>query len=157
MKLINRKNFFSVYCQVFTVVALFGTILDIRYYGKINYTQFNILSIAVGGLIGVLILSQSYRLEHLSPLKVILIEYCAAVVCMLAVTWCTGFWEPVHPHGYRDMVVTFSIPYLVGSLLYMYRLKQEVKKQNQDIQLIRRLSGRKEGWQSSRCEKGQEK
>lgn len=142
MKLINRKNFFSVYCQVFTVLGLFSTIVDIRYYREINFTQFNILAIAAEGFIGVLILSQSYRLEHLSPLKAILLEYCVAVVCVLTMTWFTSLWEPVHPHGYYDMLVTFSVPYLVGSIFYMYRLKREVEKQNQDIQLIRRLSGK---------------
>ena len=143
MKLINKENFFSVYCQVFTVVGLFATLVDIFSYREVNFTQFNILAIAAGSLVGVVILSQSYRLNHLSPLKVILLEYFVAAACMMALTWCTSLWEPVHPHGYLDMLTTFSLPSLGGSLFYMHRLKQEVKKQNQDIQLIRRLHGEK--------------
>lgn len=139
MKLITRKNFFSVYCQVFTIVGLFGTICDMISYRNVNFTQFNIMSIAVGSFLGVLILSQSYRLEHFSPLKIILFEYCVAVALFLALTWCTNLWEPVNPHGYRDVVITFSIPYLAGSILYMYRLKKEIEKQNRDIRLIREL------------------
>lgn len=143
MKLINRDNFFSVYCQVFTVVGLFATLVDIVSYREVNFTQFNILTIAVGSLIGVAILSQSHRLYHLSPLKMILLEYFVAAACMMGLTWCTSLWEPVHPHGYIDMLTSFSLPYLGGSLFYLHRLRQEVKKQNQDIQLIRRLHGEK--------------
>lgn len=140
MKLINKKNFFSVFCQAFTIVGLMGTIVDIVCYHEINGTQFNILAIAAGCFVSVLILSQSYRLEHLSPLKAVLLQYCAAIACMMAITWLSGLREPVNPHGYRDMFVTFSIPYLIGSMLYLYRLKKEIVKQNQDIQLIRRLT-----------------
>lgn len=74
MKLINKENVFSVYCQVFTIVGLFATLVDIFAYREVNFTQFNILAIAAGSLIGVVILSQSYRLNHLSPLKMILLE-----------------------------------------------------------------------------------
>lgn len=107
-------------------------------YRNVNFTQFNILMMAIGCLIGVLIFSKSYYLDAFSPLFVIVIQYAAAILCALLLTWLTSFWEPISPHGYRDMVASFSVPYFIGALLYNKRLKDEIKKQNEDLQFIKR-------------------
>lgn len=137
MKIINKSNFWNVYCKTFTCVSLGGTCLDIAGHGSINYSQFNILMIAIGCLIGILILSQSYYIDAFSPLAVMVLQYAAAIVCVLLLTWLTGFWEPVSPHGYRDMLVSFSVVYFIGAVIYYKRLKQAIKNQNEVLQYIK--------------------
>lgn len=138
MKIIDKNNFWNIYCKAFTCIALAGTCLDMVAYRNVNFTQFNILMMAIGCLIGVLIFSKSYYLDAFSPLFVIVIQYAAAILCALLLTWLTSFWEPISPHGYRDMVASFSVPYFIGALLYNKRLNEEIKKQNEDLQFIKR-------------------
>lgn len=142
MKLIDKNNIFTVFCRVFTVMALFGTTVDMISRQEVNYTQFNICMIAAGSLIGVLVLSQFYRLESrgMSPLKSLLVLYAAALAIVFMSIWVVSRWFPVDPGGYLDVFVTFSVPYLIGSAIYLFYLKKETRRQNEDIQLIRSLS-----------------
>ena len=43
MRLITRKNFFSVFCMVFTIFTLGGNFLEILLRRSLNYTQFNLI------------------------------------------------------------------------------------------------------------------
>lgn len=141
MKLIDKNNFFTVFCRVFTVVALSGTTVDMITRHEVNYTQFNIWMIAGGSLIGVLVLAQFYRLDAkmMSPLKTVAILYAMALALVFLSMWVVSWWVPVDPGGYRDVFVTFSLPYLIGTGIYLLKLKKETKSQNEDIQLIRSL------------------
>lgn len=139
MKIIDKNNFWNVYCMAFTYIALGATTIDIFAYKSVNFTQFNILMIAAGCLIGVLIFSASPYLEAFSPLSVIILQYAAAIMCALLLTWLTGFWEPISPHGYRDMIISFSVPYFIGAVIYNIKLKKEIKGQNEELQIIKKL------------------
>lgn len=139
MKQMGKNNGWLMFCQAFTVVAIGGMIIDIIAGKSINYSQFNMIGAGVSCLVAILVLSQTHRLERLSPLAVVVIQYGAAIVCMLTFTWLTGLWEPVHPNGYRDMVVSFTIPYVIGASIYYYELKQFTRKQNEDLQIMKDL------------------
>lgn len=138
MKLIHKNNFWSVFCQAFTVVALSGAILDIISRKSINYSQFNLLMIAVACTVAIFILSQTYRFDALSPLAAAVLQYLAASASILFITWLTGFWEPVSPHGYQDMLISFSIPYVIGMVLYFRKRKREIIRQNETLQDIKK-------------------
>lgn len=137
MRIIDKHNFLTIYCKAFTCIALLGTCIDIASRKSINYSQFNVLMIAIGCLIGVLIFSVSHYLEAFSPLFVMVIQYTAAVLCALLLTLLTSLWEPISPHGYRDMIVSFSVPYFIGAIIYNKNLKKQIKKQNNDLLLIK--------------------
>lgn len=142
MQLINRKNFFTIYCISFTVIAIAGAIVDVFDRGDLNYSQFNLFAIAVICLLGVFILSQTWRMEFLSPLVVLILQYILGVICVWACVWLTGFWEPVSQGGYFDIWISFSIPYAVGAGIYYRCLKREIRRRNEELQEVRRLSGK---------------
>lgn len=142
MKLINRTNFWSIYCKCFTIIALFGAVLDIADRQTINYSQWNLLAIAVICLLGVGALSLMPRLETLSPLASIALLYAAALLLALFLTWLTGFYAPVNPGGYLDMARSFTIPYVIGAGIYCHHLKREIRKQNEELQTVRGLMGK---------------
>lgn len=139
MKIINRKNFWQVFCLIFTPISLIGTCIDIAYKGGVNYSQFNTLGIAAACFVAIFILSNSYRMETLSPLAVIVIQYGMAVACYMFLTWLSSFWDPVDAAGYRDMFVSFSIVYAIGAVIYYLRLQKEIRRQNEELQEIKKL------------------
>lgn len=139
MKLIHKNNIWTIFCQAFTIVALAGMVLDVTWKKSMNYSQFNLLMIAFCCAITILILSQTYHLEFLSPLVIIIIQYITATAAIGVLVRISSFWDPVAPHGYRDAFVTFSIPYAIGEMIYWNIRKKEIRRQNEDLQMIKKF------------------
>lgn len=130
MKLIHRKNVISVICITYTVVSVVLTSYEILVNGKMNPTQLNMFLFLLFSILGVGVLSQHYRFEKFSPLTIILVQYFVAVAIILITLKIASFFVEIHPDGYRDMTVSFSIPYLIGTMIYYICLRLEVRKQN---------------------------
>lgn len=143
--MITRKNFLSVYCQVFTLISLTGAILDIIGRRSMNYSQFNLFNIAVFSLIGLAIVSQAFRLSNLSPLKMLIVLYLTGLACIYLIVWIgTLFGMQVAEGGGWDIFRSFSVPYLIILAVYLYRIRKETKKQNSDLHKLRESRARQE-------------
>ena len=92
-----------------------------------NPTQLNIFLFLVLSILGVAVLSQHYRFNRFSPLAMIIMQYMIAEIIILASLKIASFFVDIHPDGYRDMTLSFSVPYLIGALIYYIRLRLEVK------------------------------
>ena len=139
MELINKKNFIPILGVSYTVISLAVMVIETVTYRKLDAKHYNFIALFLFCLIGMTILSQHKRLDRFSMPAVILIQYLAGLGFVILYTWLTGLWEPLHPDGYRDMAVSFTALYLIGAAIYYINLKRMVSKQNQDIQLIRKL------------------
>ena len=137
MRLITGKNFFSVFCVVFTIFTLGSNFLEILHRHSLNYTQFNLIFSAVFALIGIAVLSQSYRLDGLSPLRAGAILYLITLANVLGIVWLYGRFRPLHPDAFRDIFFSFSIPWFLFAFFYFRRLKQETNRMDRDIRLLR--------------------
>lgn len=137
MKLINKKNMIPVVCVTYTVVSVVLTVFEIAVRGEINPAQLNMFLFLALSILGVGVLSQHYRLEKFSPLAVIIIQYLIAVAVILILLKGASFFADIHPDGYRDMTVSFSIPYVIGAVIYYICLRMEVRKQNQLLKKIK--------------------
>ena len=137
MKLVNRKNFISVICVTYTVISILLTIINILIEGEMNSTQLNIFTCLLLSILGVGVLSQHYRLERFSPLAMVIIQYLAAVAVILVSLKAASYFTYVHPGGYRDMVISFSVPYFIGAVIYYISLMLEVRKQNRILEKIK--------------------
>ena len=137
MKLVNRKNFISVICITYTVISISLTIINILIKGEINGTQLNIFTCLLLSILGVGVLSQHYRLERFSPLAMVIIQYLAAIAIILVSLKAASYFTYVHPGGYRDMVISFSVPYFIGAVIYYISLMLEVRKQNRILEKIK--------------------
>ncbi len=137
MKLVNRKNFISVICVTYTVISILLTIINILIEGEMNSTQLNIFTCLLLSILGVGVLSQHYRLERFSPLAMVIIQYLAAVAVILISLKAASYFTYVHPGGYRDMVISFSVPYFIGAVIYYISLMLEVRKQNRILEKIK--------------------
>ena len=111
MKLINRKNVIPVICITYTIVSIVLTIYEILIQGEMNPTQLNMFLFLLLSILGVGVLSQHYRLEKFSPLAMIIIQYLIAITIILVSLKVASYFVDIHPDGYRDMTVSFSIPY----------------------------------------------
>lgn len=139
MKLIHRQNVISVICITYTVVSVILTSYEILVNGKMNPTQLNMFLFLLFSILGVGVLSQHYRFEKFSPLTVILVQYFIALAIILITLKVASFFVEIHPDGYRDMTVSFSIPYLIGTMIYYICLRLEVRKQNRLLANLKEL------------------
>ena len=141
MRIINKKNVIPIICITYTVISIGYTIFEIIINGKMNPTQLNIFLFLVLSILGVAVLSQHYRFNRFSPLAMIIMQYMIAESIILASLRIASFFVDIHPDGYRDMTLSFSVPYLIGALIYYIRLRLEVKKQNQLLHIIKEQKG----------------
>lgn len=141
MRIINKKNVIPIICITYTVISIGYTIFEIIINGKMNPTQLNIFLFLVLSMLGVAVLSQHYRFNRFSPLAMIIMQYMIAEIIILASLKIASFFVDIHPDGYRDMTLSFSVPYLIGALIYYICLRLEVKKQNQLLRIIKEQKG----------------
>lgn len=137
MKLVNRKNLIPVICITYTIVSVSLTIIETLIKREINATQLNIFMFILLSILGVGVLSQHYRLERFSPLAMVIIQYFAAIVIILISLKVASYFTYVHPDGYKDMVISFSVPYFIGAVIYYISLILEVRKQNRILEKIK--------------------
>lgn len=137
MKLLNKKNIIPVICITYTAVSVVLTIFEILVKGEMNPTQLNMFLFLLFSILGVGVLSQHYRLERFSPLTMILIQYLTAVAIILVSLKAASCFVDIHPDGYRDMTISFSIPYFIGAIVYYISLRLEVRKQNRILQKLK--------------------
>ena len=141
MRIINKKNVIPIICITYTVISIGYTIFEIIINRKMYPTQLNIFLFLVLSILGVAVLSQHYRFNRFSPLAMIVMQYMIAEIIILASLKIASFFVDIHPDGYRDMTLSFSVPYLIGALIYYIRLRLEVKKQNQLLHIIKEQKG----------------
>ena len=138
MKLISKKNVVPIICISYTIVSIILTIFEIIVNGKMNPTQLNMFLFLFLSILAVGILSQHYRLDRFSPLTMIIIQYLFAVAIILISLKVSSFFVDIHPDGYKDMTISFSIPYFIGMVIYYICLRLEVRKQNRILAKIRK-------------------
>lgn len=138
MKLINKKNVVPVICVTYTVVSIVLTTFEIIVKGEMNPTQLNIFLFLLLSILGIGVLSQHYRLERFSPLTMMIIQYLIAVAIIFISLKTASCFVDIHPDGYRDMTVSFSIPYFIGAVIYYICLRLEVRKQNRILEKIKK-------------------
>lgn len=137
MKQITKKNILPIICITYTCVSISLTIFEILDKGNMNPTQLNMFLFLILSIIGIGVLSQHYRFERCSPLSMVVLQYVLAVSIILIALWIASFFVAIHPDGYRDMTVSFSVPYVIGAIIYFICLKTEVKKQNELLRSIK--------------------
>ncbi len=138
MKLIHKKNVVSVVCITYTFVSITLSIFEGIANREINPTQLNMFSCLLLSILGVGVLSQHYRLERFSPLAMVIIQYVIAVGIILIALKAASYVVDVHPDGYRDMTLSFSVPYFIGAVIYYINLRLEIRKQNRILEKIKK-------------------
>ena len=129
MKLINKKNVFPVVCMTYTVISITLAVLEVLETREMNPTQLNMFLCLLLSILG---------LERFSPLAMVIIQYVIAVAVILISLKAASYITDIHPDGYRDMILSFSIPYFIGAVVYYISLMLEVRKQNRILENIKK-------------------
>lgn len=68
----------------------------------------------------------------------IIMQYAIAIAVILISLKTASFFVDIHPDGYRDLTLSFSIPYIIGAIIYYITLRLEVNKQNKLLENIKK-------------------
>ena len=126
MKIINKKNFIPIVCTIFTVLVIFKIVFEAVFQHTFESVQQNILFMLMMSIIGTFVISQHYRLQKLPLVLVIIIQYLFLITFVMLFTWFTSFFEELAFYAYRDMFLSFTIPYIIFAVLYYVNLFIEI-------------------------------
>lgn len=141
MKIIDRHNFFETGCVIFTILAFGKIVLEAIVQGAFGNYQENLLMMLFLSFLATFVLSQHYRFQKYPLLAVILVQYVFLAGVLLLVAWIMGHFQELHEDAYRDMFLSFSIPYAVGAVIYYIVLFYEIKRANQVLKEIKEQGG----------------
>lgn len=137
MKIIDRHNFFGIVCAVYTILSLGKIILEAIVQDIFGNYQENLLVMFFLSLVATFVLSQHYRFQEYPLLLCIVVQYVVLVALVMLVTWLSGRFHPLHEDAYKDMFWSFTVPYLIGVVVYYISLFHDVKRANQSLKKIK--------------------
>lgn len=138
MKIIHKQNFFSIVCVIFTLLALGKIVLEAIVMKRFGNEQENFLMMFLLSLLATAVLSQHYRFQNFPLPIMIIVQYLLLIAGVMLITWLTSLFEPLHEDAYRDMFLSFTIPYAIGAAVYYISLFYEVGRANRTLKEIRR-------------------
>lgn len=140
MKIIDRHNFIGTASTVFTILVLGKTGVEFIMTAEFGYYQKNLITMLVLSFLATFVLSQHYRFEKYPLLLVIIGQYVVLLGGIMLFMWWNGRFEPLHENGYRDMFLSFTIPYLIGVVVYYVSVFHEIRLANKTLKQIRQKS-----------------
>lgn len=137
MKIINKQNFWSIVCIVFTLLLFGKILLEFIVQGVFGNYQENILIMFGLSFLATFVLSQYYRFQKYPLLVVILGQYILLIGVVILITWIGGRFSELHKNAYRDMFLSFTIPYVIGVIIYYATVFHEIKTANEALKEIK--------------------
>lgn len=138
MQLINRKNFFPSVCCTYTILSLAKIAIEVFLQGEWKNDQENFVMIFCLSLAANFVLSQYYRFQQYPLLVVILCQYLVILGGIMLFLWVSGHFIVLSRYAYRDMFLSFTIPYIIGAGWYYVLLFREIKNANKMLEEIRK-------------------
>ena len=138
MKIIDKKTFVLTVCVVYTILSMSKIILEAIIQNEFGNYQSNLLMMIFVSFIATLVLSQHYRLQQIPLPLVIIGQYLVLIGIILLIIWISGLYTDLHPNAYRDMFLSFTIPYIIGAAIYYLNVFWEVKNANQMLKNIKK-------------------
>ena len=138
MKVIEKKEFWPTVCVCYTILSLGKIALEFFTQGAWGNLQANFLMIFVLCFLATLVLSQHYRLDRFPLPAVIIGQYAVMIAVVFLIVWLIGKVGTLGEHAYRDMFWSFTIPYIIGAVVYYIAYFLQVKKANRMLENIKK-------------------
>lgn len=136
MKIINRNNYMSIVCVSFTLIVCGKLLLEkIMGVTDIYYTE-NIFTCLGVSVLATGILSIHYHLQYLPFIPVVIGQYLVLIGLVFACIWIGGHFTDNAPSAYRDMLVSVTIPYVIGAIVYYISFFLRIKKANEVLKSL---------------------
>ena len=133
-----RNEILLTICVCYTIISACGAIVNMLMGGETN--NLNTLSMLVFTSIAVLILYMHQLFERISPLLMIVIQYVIALGLVMLYVFLVGLVEPVAERGYRDIFISFTVPYIIGAVVYYISVFKQARQQDALLQEIKEKS-----------------
>ena len=130
--------FISV-CITFTLLTILNSVLT-EMIGYESIPISNNYLMLLWCSIGTITLFSHKLLSRWSPLTVIITQYLIANGLVFLTIYISGLTGDNHPDAYRDGFRSFTIPYIIGAIIYYGYLYYEAKKQNNLLQAVKRTN-----------------
>lgn len=131
MKENKLSNFFSGVCIFFTILLFSKFVLE--YFmdpATMDNTRKNIIFMFIFCVLSVFILEQHRRFDKLPMVLVLLLQYLVALSVVMIIVWFCGRYEELSKSAYRDVFLSFTIPYIIGTVWYYISLFHEARRAN---------------------------
>ena len=130
MKLITKHNFFYIVCVSFTLITTGKLLLEKidgftdRYYSE------NIFTILAISILGTLVLATHYYLRSFPFIPVFIGQYLVTIGIVCLAIWIGQKFTDFAPTAYKDMIISVTIPFVIGAIVYYVAFFREIKKAN---------------------------
>lgn len=128
-------------CISYTVLSVANSIIGVLA-GKEAVSNWNAIFMLLWTSIAVLILSIHHLFDELPPLLMLVIQYAIAMTLVLLTVYISGFFEAVGKSSYKDAIVSFTVPYIIGAAVYYISVFRTAKRQDA---LIQEINAKQEG------------
>lgn len=133
----SKMKYVDAICVSFTVLALLKIILEWIILDTIDNTGSNLLFMFIFTCLSMIILSSYKLFEKIPTLIVMAGQYVIAMGIVFGIVWISGLFSPLSEGAYLDIFISFTIPYVIGSILYYVQLHLEVKNENSMLERIK--------------------
>lgn len=138
MNKVLRNEILLTICVSYTLISIGTTILNMFAGSETN--NMNTISMLVFTSIAVLVLYTHQIFDKVSPLVMIVIQYVIALGLVMLYVFIVGLFDPVAEGGYRDIFVSFTIPYVIGALVYYISVFYQAQQQDALLQEIKKAT-----------------
>ena len=138
MNKVLRNEILLTICVSYTLISIGTTILNMLSGSENN--NMNTISMLVFTSIAVLVLYTHQIFDKVSPLVMIVIQYVIALGLVMLYVFIVGLFDPVAEGGYWDIFISFTIPYVIGALLYYISVFYQAHQQDALLQEIKKAT-----------------
>lgn len=142
MKILKGVEIPIAICISYTILSIVNALLCLIN-GKESSSNVNAVMMLLWCATAVLVLALHPLFDNLPPVVMMLIQYVIAMGLVLLSVYIGSFFEEVARGGYRDIFVSFTIPYLVGGAVYYVSLYRAAKRQDRLLKEIHVLQEEK--------------
>ncbi|MBI9012208.1 MAG: hypothetical protein JEZ08_08220 [Clostridiales bacterium] len=129
-------NIFVGICVSFTLLTIANSVLtEMIGYDSIPISNNYLMLLWCS--IGTITLFSHKLLSRWSPLTMIVIQYLIANGLVFMTIYISSFTSDLHPNAYRDGFRSFTIPYIIGAIIYYGYLYYEAQNQNSLLQEVK--------------------
>lgn len=137
MKKALRNEILLTICVSYTIISISAAIINLFAGAETN--NLNTISMLVFTSIAVLILYTHQLFDNISPLLMIIIQYVIAVALVMLYTFFVGLFNPIAEGGYWDIFVSFTVPYVIGAVVYYISVFYQAHQQDALLQEIKEM------------------
>lgn len=136
MKLIHKHNFFAIVCVAFTIVVCTKLLAE-KIAGVTDpyYTE-NIFTCLFFSAVITFIFAAHYYLQQFPFVPVALGQYAVTLGLIMLFVWVMGHFSETSEGAYRDMILSVTIPYLIGAAVYYITFFREIRKANRVLEQL---------------------